>query len=585
MPPSAISQFLDRLRRSAPQGAERTDGQLLEAFVRRRDHQAFEGLVRRHAPIVWGVCRRNLTNHQDAEDAFQAVFLVLVRKAPSIRSRELLANWLYRVARQTALKARQAAAKRGAREKPMEGTSEPKTESYDAEFGPEAQAVLDEELRRLPDKYRIAVLVCDLEGRSRAEAAQHLGMPEGTVASRLARGRELLAKRLLRRGVGEPVAQQATLGSAPAPLLANTIKVAGLFAAGDATAACAISGPVAALTKAVLRATTLAKQKAAGLALLIAALALAGGMAAYHLAVNRPIENAASQADAPVLVVVTTSYPGANAQVVADTVAHNIEEQIRGIKGLVRIESISENVGQYTANLYFKAKTDPESAVKLVQSRVALAEPQLPDFVIQEKVSVTVGKAEACPDQAAIAVIDRADIGWEALQQAANAVVKQLVAEDALTKPEAFPGGEKLLYIDIDLQKCDSLGVTPAEVYKAIEDASPSGAVDLKKEGVFTFGYLSVQSKAAVPAIEVERFRNVPLRDKVFLRDVAVFQAIDGPAAVYRVDGFPAIRITGAPPEGKTVAEAAAQCIRLAKEEMALDESRSSFAVKNLSAK
>jgi RNA polymerase sigma factor (sigma-70 family) len=198
MPINVLDEFLHHLRGSAllREGAEPTDGQLLEAFVRRGDRQALEDLVRRHAPIVWGVCRRVLAKHHDAEDAFQTTFLVLVKKAASIRSPELLANWLYRVAYQTAVKARQVAAKRCAREKQMVGIPEPKTESSDAEFGPEEQALLHEELRRLLDKYRIAVVVCDLEGRSRAEAAQQLGLPEGTVASRLAQGRVLLAERL-----------------------------------------------------------------------------------------------------------------------------------------------------------------------------------------------------------------------------------------------------------------------------------------------------------------------------------------------------------------------------------------------------
>src|SRR5262249_22626196 len=154
-------------------------------------------LVRRHAPMVWGVCRRTLANHHDAEDAFQATFLVLVRRAASIRSREVLVNWLYRVARTTARKARQTAAKRSARAKQVVAMPEPEVESHDRGFGPELRGLLDEELIRLPEKFRIAVLLCDLEGKSRTETAQQLGLPEGTVASRLARGRALLAKRLL----------------------------------------------------------------------------------------------------------------------------------------------------------------------------------------------------------------------------------------------------------------------------------------------------------------------------------------------------------------------------------------------------
>src|SRR5262249_25761968 len=148
---------------------------------------------------------------EDAEDAFQATFLVLVRKAASIRSRELLANWLYRVAFKTARKARQVATKRYARETQMALIPEPGVEPHDSAYAPELRALLDEELSRFPDKYRIAILLCDLEDRSRLEVAQQLRLPEGTVGSRLARGRAMLAKRLVRRGVSVPAAALATI--------------------------------------------------------------------------------------------------------------------------------------------------------------------------------------------------------------------------------------------------------------------------------------------------------------------------------------------------------------------------------------
>src|SRR5262249_37089114 len=144
----------------------------------------------------------------------------------SIRSRDLLRNWLCGVAYKTAGKARQMAAKRSARERQMVPMPEPKVEPQDGEFGPELRALLDEELSRLPDKYRVAVVLCDLDGRSRNEAAQQLRLPKGTVAIRLARGRALLAKRLLRRGLGvsatalaAALPQQAASACVPAALL------------------------------------------------------------------------------------------------------------------------------------------------------------------------------------------------------------------------------------------------------------------------------------------------------------------------------------------------------------------------------
>jgi RNA polymerase sigma factor (sigma-70 family) len=279
------------LRRSAllHESAERTDSQLLEAFLRSRDPLALEVLVRRHAPMVWGVCRRTLAHHHEAEDAFQATFLVLLRKAASIRTPELLPNWLYRVAYKTACKARQRAAKRCAREKQVKVLPEPPPEPPTEAFGFDLRAVLDEELARLPEKYRIAILVCDLEGRTRREAARQLRLPEGTVASRLATGRALLARRLLRRGLGVSATclagagiQQAASGAVPAALLANTAKAVSLLAAGEAVAAGLVSTAASPLADSVLRAMAVAKQRTASVVLVLATLGLAGGTATAH---------------------------------------------------------------------------------------------------------------------------------------------------------------------------------------------------------------------------------------------------------------------------------------------------------------
>src|SRR5438128_763397 len=174
-----------------PDGGGMTDGELLACFLRSRDEDALAALVRRHAGMVWGVCRRLLYNHHDAEDAFQATFLVLVRKAAGV-PRQAVANWLYGVARQTAVRLRATAAKRGRRETQVVNMPEPTVpEVRDADL----QRVVDEELSRLPDHYRGVVVLCDLEGMTRKEAARQLGIPEGSVASRLARARARLANR------------------------------------------------------------------------------------------------------------------------------------------------------------------------------------------------------------------------------------------------------------------------------------------------------------------------------------------------------------------------------------------------------
>src|SRR4051794_26726608 len=129
-------------------------------------------------PIVWGVCRRLLPHEPDAEDAFQATFLVLVRKASAIRDPALVANWLYGVARQTARKARVVAARRRLRERQVLDMPEPVAPACQAE--PDLRPLLDRELARLPEKYRVLILLCELEGKTRKEAARQLGVPEGT---------------------------------------------------------------------------------------------------------------------------------------------------------------------------------------------------------------------------------------------------------------------------------------------------------------------------------------------------------------------------------------------------------------------
>jgi RNA polymerase sigma-70 factor (ECF subfamily) len=156
-------------------GADLTDGELLERFIARRDEAAFETLVRRHGPMVLGVCRRVLQNDADAEDAFQATFLVLVRKATSVVPRALVGNWLYGVAHNTALKAKSMNRKRRLKEREA-AACRPETPD---EASAQLQAVLDEELRHLPDKYRVAILLCELEGNpSRRRRVNSIGPRE-----------------------------------------------------------------------------------------------------------------------------------------------------------------------------------------------------------------------------------------------------------------------------------------------------------------------------------------------------------------------------------------------------------------------
>jgi RNA polymerase sigma factor (sigma-70 family) len=181
---SADSQGFDAL----------TDVQLLERFLRRREKEAFVALVRRHGPMVLSVCQRVLRHSHDAEDAFQATFLVLAQKAHRLHRPGLLANWLYGVAYRTALHARHRAASRSEREREA-------AKMTVSGGDPESQAlalrhILDEELHQLPEKYRAPLVLCYLEGKTNEEAACLLGWSSGSMSHRLARGRDLLRERL-----------------------------------------------------------------------------------------------------------------------------------------------------------------------------------------------------------------------------------------------------------------------------------------------------------------------------------------------------------------------------------------------------
>jgi RNA polymerase sigma factor (sigma-70 family) len=164
-----------------------SDGQLLDHFVERREGAAFEAIVHRHGPMVWNVCRRVLRDHHDAEDAFQATFLVLARRAASVMPREKLGNWLYGVAYQTATKARAMRAKRRMREGQVPDMPEPMAEPDD--LRDDLAESLDRELSHLPEKYRTPIILCDLEGWTHWEAASRLGWPISTVSSRLSRAK------------------------------------------------------------------------------------------------------------------------------------------------------------------------------------------------------------------------------------------------------------------------------------------------------------------------------------------------------------------------------------------------------------
>jgi RNA polymerase sigma factor (sigma-70 family) len=265
-----------------------TEGQLLERFATGRDESAFEALVGRHGPMVLGVCRQILRDPNDVDDAFQATFLVLVRKAGALRQKELLGNWLYGVACRVSLRARSVATRRQSRFIPTEDVEKLAADRRLQGSGSVPQSVQDdeerpflhEEVNRLPRKYRTPIVLCYFEGLTHDQAAARLGWPVGTVKGRLSRARDLLRSRLSRRGVTVSataltahLASSEVKASVPASLTHSTLKAALAVAPGAGaalTASSAISLPVASLTEGVLQAMVLSHVKMTVIPVLVA---------------------------------------------------------------------------------------------------------------------------------------------------------------------------------------------------------------------------------------------------------------------------------------------------------------------------
>jgi RNA polymerase sigma factor (sigma-70 family) len=278
----AAARQLNTLFNVGPTGSL-TDGQLLERFATRPGEGAelaFAALVERHGPLVLRVCRSVLRDEHAAHDAFQATFLVLVDKARSLWVQDSLSPWLHAVAYRVALCARGASARRR-RHEHARAAINPGTTLEELPETRELGQVLHEEIEALPERYRVPIVLCDLEGRSHDEAARHLGWPVGTVKSRQARGRDRLRARLVRRGVapaiGIGIGATTAEGATVSPALASaTAAVAGRITANGLGAAPA---PVASLAKEALMGILIGKLKWAGIVLLGLALVATGAFA------------------------------------------------------------------------------------------------------------------------------------------------------------------------------------------------------------------------------------------------------------------------------------------------------------------
>jgi RNA polymerase sigma factor (sigma-70 family) len=318
MPGSQLEGVIRHIRKVARQGedAQAADAELLERFIAHRDQRAFELLVHRHGPMVLGVCQRVLLNGADAEDAFQATFLVLVRKATSIIPRTQVGNWLHGVAHKTALKAKAMNRRRRVKEREAAAQGRNATdETWESLLG-----ILDGELSALPEKYRTPIVLCDLEGLSYREAAARLKCPQGTLSGRLTRARSLLARRVARHHPAVTGAALATLlardtsASIPPALLARTTQAGTVLAAGKTLSAGVVSPKVASLAQGVLKMLLLSKPKSVTACVLLLALIVAAGWTCsgwLSVRAAMPGDNPRTQDDtrAPIREVAATHSP------------------------------------------------------------------------------------------------------------------------------------------------------------------------------------------------------------------------------------------------------------------------------------
>ena len=284
MAQNPLGTVLHHLRQmlSPSVSGEATDRQLLQRFIDQNDEAAFALLVDRHGPLVLGVCRRLLDDSHDVDDAFQATFLVLVRKAAALPWRDSIAAWLYQVAYRVAVRIRMTRARRRTTEREVDDM--PMNDDPQATDRHELRQVLDEELQRLPAKYRTPLVLCFLEGKTHQEAAEVLGWPRGSMAKRLERGQELLRERLVGRGVALSAglaailaAERSASAAIPVNLATATVRAASLIVAGDAAVAGGFSLQVTNLAEGVMKTMYLSKMKNVMAAMLVLGL-LAGGV-------------------------------------------------------------------------------------------------------------------------------------------------------------------------------------------------------------------------------------------------------------------------------------------------------------------
>jgi RNA polymerase sigma factor (sigma-70 family) len=545
---NVLAYFRRRVRSSMV--TETPDGLLLERFAVGKDQAAFEDLLGRHGALVFGVCRRVLCNTQDAEDAFQATFLVLARQARHLDGRVSLAGWLYTVAYRVALKARTAAARR--RDLELRRQAMAATPDADETVRREVRTVLDEELQRLPEKYRTPLVLCYLQGKTNEEAARLLGWTKGTISGRLARARDVLRGRLTRRGLalsagtlGTVLAEEATAAAPPATLLETTARAASLAGAGQ-TLVGAVSAPVAELVQGTVKRLTLTRitRIAALLLVLGCVCGVVAAVVTHHLPTSLPPsstnadgEKNLGQPQTRPAIVVQAIYPGANARTVADTVAKHIETALQGVENMQFITSQCGNDGSCLLTVTFRPGTNLDIAQVLVQNRVALAMPLLPEPVLREGLTVKKKSAGVLLFVAVSSSEDAPDA-----VQLSSVAIKQLVPELQRLEGvgEVFLVGDRqrALRIWMDPDKLAARQLTAVDVVRALQEQNvPLGALGAPKEPNFQLAIELPPGKSADPM----QLKNTVVKtdDKgaiVYLKDVAEV-VLQAPQSQARLNG------------------------------------------------
>jgi RNA polymerase sigma factor (sigma-70 family) len=403
--------FLHRLG-GAP--ASESDAELLERFADRGDEMAFTSLLQRHGPLVWGVCRRMLAEEHAAEDAFQATFLVLVRKARSVSKRGSVRSWLYGVALRVAVRARQRENVRRLREQsvlPRQSDDEPAFSHV--------QPILDEEIGRLPEKYRLPVILCYLEGMTNDEAAQQLNCPRGTIAIRLARARDRLRVRLIRRGLALSAAMLAAMLADNA--MSATVPPSLSIQTSKAILAGAAPASITAFAEEVLRAMFMSKIKT--VVVVVLALTVIGGAgfcAIYLRAQDRAVEVPASKF--PEKTSPDTKTPAKSAEAMRKLLKERRDMAELEVK--VRYAQYLAGAQAVTLDLIL------EGSKRLLKAELELSEKKADRLAAYEQfVKLTKEIAEICKRKFEAGRISQADL--------AQAEYERLDAEIALERERA----------------------------------------------------------------------------------------------------------------------------------------------------